>query len=107
MSGYKQDTYKITCNLDLASGGDATNLTGTAITLQDITGVNSYTLADCLLACSIYKTRQPASPCLSVTFNPDMAFASNNAGANCWLKNGIVANPQSGDNVAISAQLVL
>ncbi|KAI3318495.1 hypothetical protein HD806DRAFT_526223 [Xylariaceae sp. AK1471] len=82
--------FLVYCDVDLTSG-PRTDKSGNDVILADIISIISYSMADCLEACSQYNRWSQQwdvdNECGSVTFAVQMA---ENAYGNCWLKNSTV-----------------
>jgi hypothetical protein len=99
------DSFAIYCATDSGYGSSA--LEGG--TIQVFAGFISYTLDDCMEACSAFNAFSKRNNieemvCRSITFNHKMADSvSKNGNVNCWIKNGTVAASglgASGDTVS-------
>ena len=101
------DVYTVYCATD--SGFGSPTLEDPDLTLQVFAGLLSYTLNDCMEACSAFnafsaRNNVPEMVCRSITFNHKMSQSIvNNDFVTCWFKNGTLAEsdlPASGDTVS-------
>jgi len=85
------DKFRFSCGFDIASGFK----TQSGDVVADIIGIISYSLSDCLEACSEYTYRHTewitGKKCTGVAFGFDMKNDTTANHGNCWLKNGTVA----------------
>ena len=105
-----QDKYTVNCQIDTVYGFPSEQDPNK--TVESIGGMLSYSLEDCIDACSAYRyyanRNYDARTCLGVSFrsslNSQVAISPYN---NCWLKNGTVASTywHFDDENTISAQL--
>jgi hypothetical protein len=88
--------FAITCNLDYSSTVDASN--------KDIATIITYSLEDCLEACSAI-TNHGFISCAGALFLSDIG-ARGLQGGNCVLKNSLVtSSPGNGNNGALGKLL--
>ena len=97
-NGKYQNTYVTYCGVDF-SNHVVSSLD--QLLLVDILGITAYTLGDCLQACSDLNayneglSRLSIMYCRSVLFGTDIRSLIASVGANCWIKNGTLANINS------------
>lgn len=105
------DDYTIYCDTD--SGYGSASLEDPSLTLQVFAGFLSYTLDDCMEACSAFnafsaRNNVPEMQCRSITFNHKMSQSiQNNGYVNCWVKNATVSESSlsaSGDTICAMMQ---
>lgn len=94
------DEFTIYCDTD--SGFGSPSLEDSDLTLQVFAGFVSYSLKDCLEACSSYNAFSARNgveemQCRSITFNHKMSQSvATNGYVNCWIKNGTLAKSDLG-----------
>lgn len=72
--------YDMECNVDRTFNEEEEG--------GDIVSLISYSLNDCLRACSVYNRNKRDDKCLAVTFMADLSAIIGTNGGNCYLKSG-------------------
>ncbi|GAW18924.1 hypothetical protein ANO14919_084070 [Xylariales sp. No.14919] len=92
-----QEKFSVYCGVDFGTGSRV-DRNGNDVVLADIVRFTSYSMQDCLEACSQYTGKSQlwgvSNSCGSVNFQVGMA---NNPTGNCWLKNStVIHSPGAG-----------
>lgn len=99
------EKFSIYCGKDLNVGLDSTQNggNGNPLIITDLVALIAYTFSDCMMACSQYNDKAATwgreERCQSVNYNTHLSDSVSADAANCWLKNGTVAEipPQGYD----------